>query len=37
MKYGLTPPLFLLQTSGSDTEHLMALETSLPKGAILDM
>ena len=23
--------------SGSDTEHLMAVETSRPKGAILDM
>ena len=31
--------LFLLQAllSDSDTEHLMAVETSIPKGAILDM
>ena len=32
-------PLFLLRShlSGSDSKHLMAVETSLPKGAILDM
>ena len=32
-------PLLLLQAelSGGDTEHLMAVETSFPKAAILDM
>ena len=32
-------PLLLLQAelSGGDTEHLIELETSFPKGAMLDM
>ena len=37
IKYGVTLPLLLLQAelSGSDTEHLMAAEAILPKGAML--
>ena len=35
----MAPPLLLLhaELSGGDMEHLMAVETSIPKNAMLDM
>ena len=37
IKYGVAAPLLLLITSGGDASHLTGMETSFPKGAILDM
>ena len=36
IKYGVAA-LLLLITSGGDASHLTGMETSFPKGAILDM
>ena len=39
IKHEVAPPLLLLQAelSGGDREHLMTVESSFPKGAILIM